>query len=1846
MATAGIQRPTDSSVKDTGNDPPAYGSKEFNLSSEPEPNLQRSSYTSSLWAEAVGKIRKELPSEIREQLPDDLSRSGASQILQTVIQEAEDRQKDSTAKEHQIEVPGKSGKKVKLRDVYGGILSFAMKFRDVGDIAIQASPPQAALPWAIVRLCLTAAFNKHEFYGVIIQGLEMVSSIVSHYIVIERVFVGVESVNARAVRNSLLTLYAAVLQFLRAALNFFPPPEKADEEKGYVRRKFASGVDKVRRTFKNLDVTYQDTVKDILNQVSQGKDNVDSDADHAYAEMNFDAFDKIGKQLDAMGYAEAERNRRLDVLREEFDRRLESIDYKVSEMYDSMKESQQENNIRQVLDWLSPATQDQRRKTAHQSLKNRRLQSSGLWLLQAKEYLQWQDSEKSSIAWVRGTSGTGKTMLMSKIVDHLESKFLEEGRSDRLAFFYVSPEQQVSAGSDPDEVIRSIVRQLSHSPTSPELEPAIAQRYRQSILTTDQPPRPMRSECADMIISLTHEFPVWIIVDALDALKGGEPSDQMRSSRNDFIESLQNIVDQSDSPVKVLLSTLPDSLAETRLRNVFASARVDESSRRYDTHVIEVNADRNSGDLDQFVKDTLTKRIHRGDLLEGTVEKPLQEEIAARLLKRSKGMFSYASLAIDRLCDESISEFTVLKEIEEFRGMTDLYERSVNEIRTQSRTRVQITAKTALKWLLCIQETLSVHEFLEAVDVEVCLGFLLCLCLCHGLTVATSLPFKTRGVPSLHFMSSRSAVMTTVNLELTSIALQGGIEKPTKNNLLSACRSLVKTDHRPATDLYFFALQHDAVRDYLKDQPEYSESDCHLTAADRCLRMMKLASFTSAGHSPEQRYFHWYANRFWPLHYQKIDFTLTGEDKALVEERRKGFDRVRKSLKEFVMQRHKTSPAFNKWLKKLPDYVGDLGKNHPLSQQLSSLRASVVTPLHAISVFGFADLIDAHSKEFDFGQRNAYGQTPLILAIDNNHVDTVKALMASGRADVNQFNLQAAQQLLEQNFEPVICYASALQAAVVQGSRAIFDLLIDHGAKLDLVAGYYGSMLQAACLKGHAELVGYLLDEARLDPNSQGGYHGNSLQAACAMGHLEIVEILLGAESEVCELAPGGHYGSAIMAATCAGSPEIIESLLAYTDDAEAMVNQRSPKYGTPLQQAADLNRKDILDLLIGHGANINAWGASDGDTSQKNSSALANAASKGNQKIVSMLVEMKAEADFSYSDGQFHLLHQAALHNMVDLARYCLEKKCDINMKTDQGVKYHQDQRKMTPLAIASVEGHIEIVELLLGEGARIQYPGDDVSTLILAASRDQADVIEALIQEHKARHSENPKSTVEFISRRVPSSKNTALHEAARLGAVCAVAKLLEHRAPFLRADVGVGVFQRATWDGRPQVVKTLVEHLERSSKTESIQAINALDDNGKSALIDAAERNRFNIFPYLLEHGADFRVRDKWGNTLLHYISTRNHHDLARMLLAAWDKEDPGDKMAWLTMTNDEKTTALQEAVRRHHYPMIRILLDAGAKITPSYRRYCLIFKERPTVAEIQNLIREGFGDYREEALKYFNHRAGQDGASILHDIATFRRLDIAQCLLDYGADPTTLDAESMLDLKRVDTATPLHLAVCANFQPMVRLLLESAARQCNKSKLACFVNRRNRLGKTALMDAAERNHFEIMDMLLSKPYLADWSVVDNQEHNALHWCAWRHHRPSVEVLLLHASGVDQSPIGRNRFAAFLKQRSKAGLTPLHDVTHQGFEDLARMLLYDYHADYEIYDNTGDSILHRAVQSNHDFLLKPYLEYMAKDKDQEKFKRVLHHRNTSKDRTVLDALEFRGRKDWADYVRKFGA
>ncbi|KAL8986754.1 MAG: hypothetical protein Q9177_003982 [Variospora cf. flavescens] len=172
----------------------------------------------------------------------------------------------------------------------------------------------------------------------------------------------------------------------------------------------------------------------------------------------------------------------------------------------------------------------------------------------------------------------------------------------------------------------------------------------------------------------------------------------------------------------------------------------------------------------------------------------------------------------------------------------------------------------------------------------------------------------------------------------------------------------------------------------------------------------------------------------------------------------------------------------------IPDFVRELGEENALSKQLKLLQASLEASLHVIWVFGLASVIEAHHKRLDCNQRSVHGQRALCPAVENNQLGTVKALLTHRRCNAIEFNVKAIHQLQQRQFSPVVYYASALQAAATQGSTPISQTLLDHGAKIFLVAGYYGSALLAACYAGNEMTVEFLLAECNADLNSQGGY--------------------------------------------------------------------------------------------------------------------------------------------------------------------------------------------------------------------------------------------------------------------------------------------------------------------------------------------------------------------------------------------------------------------------------------------------------------------------------------------------------------------------------------------------------------------------------------------------------------------------------------------------------------------------------------------------------------------------------------------------------------------------------------
>ncbi|KAH8821314.1 hypothetical protein F5884DRAFT_83295 [Xylogone sp. PMI_703] len=85
-------------------------------------------------------------------------------------------------------------------------------------------------------------------------------------------------------------------------------------------------------------------------------------------------------------------------------------------------------------------------------------EAPGIWVLDEPQYNYWQGSIISSLLWLSGELGTGKTVLISTIIEHIRTLY-GYGNQGTVAYFYCSG----TVGLDAETILRNIVRQLAES---------------------------------------------------------------------------------------------------------------------------------------------------------------------------------------------------------------------------------------------------------------------------------------------------------------------------------------------------------------------------------------------------------------------------------------------------------------------------------------------------------------------------------------------------------------------------------------------------------------------------------------------------------------------------------------------------------------------------------------------------------------------------------------------------------------------------------------------------------------------------------------------------------------------------------------------------------------------------------------------------------------------------------------------------------------------------------------------------------------------------------------------------------------------------------------------------------------------------------------------------------------------------------------------------------------------------------------------------------------------------------------------------------------------------------------
>ena len=144
---------------------------------------------------------------------------------------------------------------------------------------------------------------------------------------------------------------------------------------------------------------------------------------------------------------------------------------------------------------------------------------SGQWLFKSRQYLDWATCDFSSILWLQGPVGVGKSCMTSIVVQH----FLANATDNRVAFFYCS--QQHSGSAD---VLRALLAQMSYGTGGDLVQPVrkwfelqTGLHFKTQKLPTSIPPYLARkissTECVELlreIIPYTTETA--FIIDAID----------------------------------------------------------------------------------------------------------------------------------------------------------------------------------------------------------------------------------------------------------------------------------------------------------------------------------------------------------------------------------------------------------------------------------------------------------------------------------------------------------------------------------------------------------------------------------------------------------------------------------------------------------------------------------------------------------------------------------------------------------------------------------------------------------------------------------------------------------------------------------------------------------------------------------------------------------------------------------------------------------------------------------------------------------------------------------------------------------------------------------------------------------------------------------------------------------------------------------------------------------------------------------------------------------------------------------------------------------------------------------
>ncbi|XP_067660925.1 ankyrin repeat domain-containing protein 50-like [Haliotis asinina] len=367
-----------------------------------------------------------------------------------------------------------------------------------------------------------------------------------------------------------------------------------------------------------------------------------------------------------------------------------------------------------------------------------------------------------------------------------------------------------------------------------------------------------------------------------------------------------------------------------------------------------------------------------------------------------------------------------------------------------------------------------------------------------------------------------------------------------------------------------------------------------------------------------------------------------------------------------------------------------------------------------------------------------------MLAAGGGHREVVKLLVSKGAniklvdrfginilhsaclgGDVEVVKYVLSQNMLDINSR-VKCGRTAVMLAAGNGNKDLVQLFVDKGADVSLLDKTGDNILHCACRGGGAEVLKYILSKDMVDINSLGHRKRTPVIVAAERGHEEVVELLV---KHGADLSLSKRSGGNILHHVCQrGHYKLVKYVLSLN---MVDINSRWWMKRTPVMVAARYGHKEVVELLVNHGANlllsdirgnnilqlactaghidvvkyiISLNSVNINSRGWKGRTPVMGAAEQGHKEVVELLVNHGV--DLSLSENVWNILQKACYRGQLDLVKYVLSlNSVDIKRR---GLK------KRAPVMITAELGQKDVVQLLERNVANLSFMDEDGKNIV----------------------------------------------------------------------------------------------------------------------------------------------------------------------------------------------------------------------------------------------------------------------------------------------------------------------------------------------------------------------------------------------------------------------------------------------------------------------------------------------------------------------------------------------------